>query len=174
MRLLYTQTTMPFEIWGFPGCSVVENPPANQETQLWSLVRKIPQRSKWQPAPVLLPGESHGQEEPGGLQSTGSQRVGHEHTSVWCIRLFIEDFHVYVHQVFDLFSCNVSRPWYQGGVVLVEWTCREFFPCLIFGRVHELSVFENNWSNSSGLDFMERGVCVCNYICIYIYIYLYI
>ena len=29
------------------------------------------------PTPVLLPGESHGQRSPGGLQSTGSQRVGH-------------------------------------------------------------------------------------------------
>ena len=35
-------------------------------------------RKKWQPTPVLLPGESPGTEEPGGLQSTGSQRVRHE------------------------------------------------------------------------------------------------
>ena len=27
---------------------------------------------KWQPAPVFLPGKSHGQREPGRLQSTGS------------------------------------------------------------------------------------------------------
>ena len=32
-------------------------------------------RRKWQPTPVFLPGESHGG---GGLQSTGSQRVGHD------------------------------------------------------------------------------------------------
>ena len=33
---------------------------------------------KWQPTPVLLPGKSHGRtEEPGRLQSVGSQRVGH-------------------------------------------------------------------------------------------------
>ena len=35
-------------------------------------VRKIPQRREWQPTPVLLPGEFHGQQEPGGLQSIGS------------------------------------------------------------------------------------------------------
>ena len=39
-------------------------------------------RRKWQPTPVL-PGESHGgripwREEPGRLQSTGSQSVGHD------------------------------------------------------------------------------------------------
>ena len=28
--------------------------------------------------PVFLPGESHGQEEPAGLQPMGSQRVGHD------------------------------------------------------------------------------------------------
>ena len=34
-------------------------------------------RRKWQPTPVLLPGESQGQ-EPGGLPSMGSHRVGHD------------------------------------------------------------------------------------------------
>ena len=41
-----------------------------------SWVKKIPWRKLWQPIPLFLPGESHGQEEPGGLQSMGSQRVG--------------------------------------------------------------------------------------------------
>ena len=40
-------------------------------------VGKIPWRRKWQPPPVFLPGESPWTEEPGGLQSVGSQRVGH-------------------------------------------------------------------------------------------------
>ena len=34
-------------------------------------------RRKWQPTPVLLPGESQGQ-EPGGLPSMGLHRVGHD------------------------------------------------------------------------------------------------
>ena len=34
-------------------------------------------RRKWQPTPVFLPGESPWTEEPGGLQSMGSQGVGH-------------------------------------------------------------------------------------------------
>ena len=41
-------------------------------------VGKIPWRTIWQPTPVFLPGESHGRKEPGRLQSTGSQRVGHD------------------------------------------------------------------------------------------------
>ena len=39
---------------GFPGGSAVNAMP---ETQ----VRKIPWRRKWQPTPVFLPGEFHGQ-----------------------------------------------------------------------------------------------------------------
>ena len=35
-------------------------------------------RSKWQPTPVFLSGESQGWGEPGGLPSMGSHRVGHD------------------------------------------------------------------------------------------------
>ena len=43
---------------------------------LW--VWKIPWKSTWQLTPVFLPGESPWTEEPGGLQSMGSQRVRHD------------------------------------------------------------------------------------------------
>ena len=42
------------------------------------LVGNILWRRKWQPTAVFLPGESTWTEEPGGLQSMGSQRVGHD------------------------------------------------------------------------------------------------
>ena len=38
-------------------------------------VGKIPWRRAWQPTAVFLPGESPWTEEPGGIQSTGLQRV---------------------------------------------------------------------------------------------------
>ena len=41
-------------------------------------VGKISWRRAWQPTPVFLPGESPWTEEAGGLQSMGSQRVGHD------------------------------------------------------------------------------------------------
>ena len=41
-------------------------------------VGKIPWRREWQPTQVFLPGESPWTEEPGRLQSMGSQRVGHD------------------------------------------------------------------------------------------------
>ena len=46
-------------------------------------VRKIPWIRKWQPTPVLLTGEFHGQRSLVGLQSMGSQRV--EHNGAWHI-----------------------------------------------------------------------------------------
>ena len=41
-------------------------------------VRKIPWRKKWASTPVFLPRKIPRTEEPGGLQSTGSQRVRHD------------------------------------------------------------------------------------------------
>ena len=52
---------------GFPGGSVVKNPPVMQETWVRSWVRKIPWRRKCPPTPVLFPGKSQ-TEEPEGLQ----------------------------------------------------------------------------------------------------------
>ena len=46
----------------------------------WS--RKIPSRRKWQHTAVVLPGESPWTEEPGGLQSMGSQRVEHDRSNL--------------------------------------------------------------------------------------------
>ena len=83
-------------IWGFPGGSVVKNLPAMQETQemqVQSLGWEDPQRRKWQPTPVFLPGESHGQRS---LMGYRLQRVGynyaldttkHEHKCIYVMLL---------------------------------------------------------------------------------------
>ena len=60
---------------------MVKNPPADagelrRGFDPW--VGKIPWRGAWQPTPVCLPGESPWTEEPGGPQSMGSQRIGHD------------------------------------------------------------------------------------------------
>ena len=58
----------------FPGGIAIKNPPAKRcSFDPW--VGKIPWRRKWQPTPVFLPEEFHGQEEPGRLQSMDSKRV---------------------------------------------------------------------------------------------------
>ena len=54
----------------------VKNPPVTQETWFQSLGWKDLLEKEWLPIPVFLPGESHEQEEPGGLESMESQGVG--------------------------------------------------------------------------------------------------
>lgn len=76
-------------LWSVPRCilrycvhpelphgSVAKNAPAPQGAWVQSLGGEGPGGEKWPPIPVFWPGNSHGQEEPGGLQSAGSQRVG--------------------------------------------------------------------------------------------------
>ena len=52
-----------------PVAQMVKNLPAIQETRVQSLGWKIPWRRKWQPPPVFLPRESHGQRSLTGYSS---------------------------------------------------------------------------------------------------------
>ena len=56
---------------------LVKNLPAMLKTEAQPLGWEV-KKMAWQPTPVFLPGESPWTEEPGGLQSVGSQRVGHD------------------------------------------------------------------------------------------------
>ena len=63
---------------------IAKNPPAMWETPVGSLGWEDPWggtilwKRAWQPTPVFSPGESPWTEEPGGLQSMGSQRVRYD------------------------------------------------------------------------------------------------
>ena len=58
---------------------MVKNLPALQEIWVQSLGRKDSLENRKATHSSILPGEFHGQrEEPGGLQSMESQRVGHD------------------------------------------------------------------------------------------------
>ena len=54
-------------------------------------VGKIPWRMEWQPTPVVLPGEFHGQRSLVGYSPVGSQRVGHD----WVANTFTFSFFCY-------------------------------------------------------------------------------
>ena len=64
--------------WASLVAQTVKNPPAMQETWVRSLGWEERWRRAWQPTPVFLPAESPWTEEPGGLQTMGLQRVGHD------------------------------------------------------------------------------------------------
>ena len=57
---------------------MVNNPPAVWETWVWSLGWEYPPEKDMETTPVFLSGESPWTKEPGGLQSMGSQRAGHD------------------------------------------------------------------------------------------------
>ena len=59
--------------YGFLGGSAVKNLPAMQRPRFSPWVGKVPWRRNWLPAPVFLPGESHGQRSLAGY-------------SPWCCR----------------------------------------------------------------------------------------
>ena len=90
---------------------------------LW--VGKIPWRKGWQPIPVFLPGESHGQEEPDGLQSIGSQRVGHHLacTQIWLVHskslTFLQVKMSYYSKVFVFHPVQI----FQDMIFNKTWVC---------------------------------------------------
>ena len=76
---------------GFPGGPSAKEPTCQcrrwKRRRLDPWVRKIPWRRAWQPTPVFLPGESPWTEEPGGLQSIGSHRIGHDWSDLACTHI---------------------------------------------------------------------------------------
>ena len=62
----------------FPGDSVVKNPPAVQEMQVPFLGGEDPLEEEMATHSSILAWEIPWTEEPGKLQSTGLQRVGHD------------------------------------------------------------------------------------------------
>ena len=64
-----------FDLWASLVTQMVKNLPAMWETGVQSLGWEDPLEEG---APVFFAGESPWIEEPGGLQSMGSQRVGHD------------------------------------------------------------------------------------------------
>ena len=61
----------------FPGGSVAKNPPMIQQTQVQPAGQEYPLEKGMATDCNTLTQEIPGTEEPGGLQSMGSQRVGH-------------------------------------------------------------------------------------------------
>ena len=65
-------------IKGFPEVSVVRNLPASAGDTVLSLGRDDPLENGMATHPSILAWEIPWEEDPGGLQSMGSQRVGHD------------------------------------------------------------------------------------------------
>ena len=71
-------------ILGYPDGSAVKNLSAMQDTWVQSLNWEILWRREWQPTPVFLPGESHGQRSLAGCSLQGCIESGMtEGTKQW-------------------------------------------------------------------------------------------
>ena len=83
---------------------VVKNPPANvgryKRCRFNPWIRKIPRRRAWQPSPLFLPGESHGQRSVVGYSPWCPKELNMtevtEHTLATYICLHIH-IHMYIH-----------------------------------------------------------------------------
>ena len=65
-------------IYGFPGSFTVKNPPAKEETWVRSLGQEDPLEKGMATLSSILAWRISWTKEPGELQSTGLQRVGHD------------------------------------------------------------------------------------------------
>ena len=78
-KIPWRRNRLPTPVFmGFPGGSDGKESTCNIERPGFdSWAGKIHWRRAWQPIPIFWPGESPWTEEPGGQQSMGSQRDGH-------------------------------------------------------------------------------------------------
>ena len=120
--------------WGLDGASLVaqtvKNLPAMQETRVWSLGWE---ERKWQPTPVFLPGEFHGQRSLVGFRSWSCKELG---TTEWLTHT----------QGVDVTSrWQMKMPWLWGLFKPISGVCDSWLPgilvraifchsCLLGGR----------------------------------------
>ena len=73
------------ELQGFPGATSGKEPACQcrryKRLGFDTWVGKIPQKRKWQPTPVFLPGESHGQRSLVGYAPQGSKELDMNETT---------------------------------------------------------------------------------------------
>ena len=99
--------------WASLVAQTIKNLPAMRRLGFNPWVGKIPWRRARQPTPVFLPGESLWTEEPGGLQSMGSQRAGHDWETKLNTYCFCDIHYSILWWVMALNSWKHVRSWKQ-------------------------------------------------------------
>ena len=132
--MLYSRFLLVIYIyWYVYGASLVahlvKNPPAMGDP--W--VGKIPRRRAWQPTPVFLPGESHGQRSLAGCSWWG-RRVGRD----WATKHSAEQC-VYVNPSLPIYPPSplpLSIRWLSTFVILFLF-CNEFIGTTFFDFMYK-------------------------------------
>ena len=108
-HILINQNRNHYNQQSYLVAQTVKSLPAMFRFEPW--VGKIPWRREWQPTPVFLPGKIPWMEEPGGPQSMGSQRVGHD----WVTKTLIQSTHFLTMRNKFVYSDSVKA-------MLQDWT----------------------------------------------------
>jgi len=130
---------------GFPGGASGKEPACQCKRPWFSpWVGKIPWRTKWQPTPVFLLGESSWTEESGGLQSMGFQRVVQDcgnlaqHIIIQCLlnpfTEFCENRLLTLSDTVFL-KCKFIEPFTKMGILKIS---RQFLACvrILLCKIH--------------------------------------
>ena len=121
------QTALDLFIWGFPVSQMVKNPPMMQDTWVWSLGWGDPVENGVATHSSILAWRIPWTEEPGGLQSMGSQRIRYD----WVTNTSLQNLYVFL--------------WFTDLWFLVDNLCDEkisiyFWLCRIFVAACGLSL----------------------------------
>ena len=96
---IYTQTLMYIYTWDSLVAQMVKNLPAMQESQIWPLGQEDPlEKGKATPSRILA-WRIPWREDPGGLQSKGSQWVRHDWTTNTHTHIYMQFFYIYPFSV---------------------------------------------------------------------------
>ena len=92
-------------------------------------VGNIPWRRAQQPTPAFFPRASHGQREPGRLQSIGLHRVGHNWSDLACTHTIISvrkaESHMHIHDLRIFAKSHKDDTHNSGSLGGEDWTTRK-------------------------------------------------
>ena len=100
---------------------MVQNLPATQEIRFDPWVRKMSRRRAWQPTPLFLPGEFHGQRSLAGC-SPWDHSVGHD----WATNTFLYSLKEILHSTVKLMSFIIYNLLYLYPIVSVHCLCKNY------------------------------------------------
>ena len=126
---------------GFPGGSVGKEPACNagDAGDMGSIpgVRKIPWRRAWQPIPVFLPGEFHGQRSLAGYSPWGHKES--DLTEVW-LRWLSTQAHTRAHTVDNAVRVSSTTKWVSDARIHVSILSHIIFLFWLLQSTEESSV----------------------------------
>ena len=103
----------------------------------------------WQPTPVFLPGESPCTEEPGGLQSRGSQRVG----PAWVTK--------HKHKEgSEAFSCHVRSWWTNSHCILSQFQKNIYFYFIDYAKAFDCVDHNKLWKILKEIGIPDHLTCL--------------